>query len=30
MIIDVTYLSRERVQSTFMEDFRAVMEETIR
>ncbi len=29
-ITDVTYLSRERVRSTFMEDFRAFMEETVR
>ncbi len=28
-ITDVTYLSRERVRSTFMEDFRAFMEETV-
>lgn len=28
-ITDVTYLSRERVRSTFMEDFRALMEETL-
>jgi len=28
-ISDVTYLSRERVRSTFLEDFRAFMEETI-
>jgi hypothetical protein len=28
-ITDVTYLSRERVRSTFMEDFRALMEEQI-
>jgi hypothetical protein len=30
MIIDVTYLARERVRSTFMEHFRAFMEETVR
>ena len=29
MITDVTYLSREWVRSTFMEDFRAFMEETV-
>lgn len=28
-ITDVTYLSRERVRSTFLEDFRALMEETV-
>jgi len=28
-ITDVTYLSRERVRSTFMEDFRAFMEEAV-
>ena len=28
-ITDVTYLSRERVRSTFMEDFMAFMEETV-
>jgi hypothetical protein len=28
-ITDVTYLSRERVRSMFMEDFRAFMEETV-
>jgi Domain of unknown function DUF1828. len=28
-ITDVTYLSRERVRSTFMEDFRVFMEETV-
>ena len=28
-ITDVTYLSRERVRSTFMEDFRAFMEESV-
>jgi hypothetical protein len=28
-ITDVTYLSRERVRSTFMEDFRTFMEETV-
>ena len=28
-ITDVSYLSRERVRSTFMEDFRAFMEETV-
>jgi len=28
-ITDVTYLSRERVRSTFMEDFRALMEEIL-
>src|SRR4030066_1258659 len=28
-ITDVTYLSRERIRSTFMEDFRAFMEETV-
>jgi hypothetical protein len=28
-ITDITYLSRERVRSTFMEDFRAFMEETV-
>lgn len=28
-ITDVTYLSRERVRSTFMEDFMALMEETL-
>ena len=28
-ITDVTYLSRERVKSTFMEDFRAFMEEQV-
>lgn len=28
-ITDVSYLSRERVRSTFMEDFRALMEETV-
>ena len=28
-ITDVTYLSRERVRSTFMEDFKAFMEETV-
>jgi len=28
-ITDITYLSRERVRSTFMEDFRAFMESTI-
>lgn len=28
-ITDVTFLSRERVRSTFMEDFRAFMEETV-
>ncbi len=28
-ITDVTYLSRERVRSTFMEDFRSFMEETV-
>jgi len=28
-ITDVTYLSRERVRSTFMEDFREFMEETV-
>jgi len=28
-ITDITYLSRERVRSTFMEDFRALMEETL-
>lgn len=28
-ITDVTYLSRERVRSTFMEDFRAFMEQTV-
>ena len=28
-ITDVTYFSRERVRSTFMEDFRALMEETL-
>ena len=28
-IIDVSYLSRERVQSTFMEDFRALMYEKV-
>lgn len=28
-ITDVTYLSRERVRSTFIEDFRALMEETV-
>jgi hypothetical protein len=28
-ITDVTYLSRERVRSTFMDDFRAFMEETV-
>jgi len=28
-ITDVTYLSRERVRSTFMEDFRALMSETV-
>jgi len=28
-ITDITYLSRERVHSTFMEDFRALMEETL-
>ena len=28
-ITDVTYLSRERVRSTFMEDFRAFIEETV-
>lgn len=28
-ISDVTYLSRERVRSTFLEDFRAFMEETV-
>jgi hypothetical protein len=28
-ISDVTYLSRERVRSTFMEDFRAFMEQTV-
>ena len=27
--IDGTYLSRERVRSTFMNDFRAFMEETV-
>ncbi len=30
MIIDVAYLSRERVRTTFMEDFRVFMEETVR
>ena len=28
-ITDISYLSRERVRSTFMEDFRAFMEETV-
>ena len=28
-ITDITYLSRERVRSTFMEDFRALMEATL-
>lgn len=28
-ITDVTYLSRERVRSTFMEDFRALMSEAV-
>ena len=28
-ITDITYLSRERVRSTFIEDFRAFMEETV-
>jgi hypothetical protein len=28
-ITDISYLSRERVKSTFMEDFRAFMEETV-
>ena len=28
-ITDITYLSRERVRSTFMEDFRALMTETV-
>lgn len=28
-ITDVSFLSRERVRSTFMEDFRAMMEETV-
>src|SRR3989304_293128 len=28
-ITDVSYLSRERIRSTFMEDFRAFMEETV-
>jgi hypothetical protein len=28
-ITDVTYLSRERIRSTFMEDFRAFIEETV-
>src|SRR4030065_2462961 len=28
-ITDITYLSRERVRSTFMEDFRAFMEESV-
>ena len=28
-ITDVTYLSRERVKSTFMEDFRAFMESNV-
>ncbi len=28
-ISDVTYLSRERVRSTFLEDFRVLMEETV-
>ena len=28
-VTDVSYLTRERVQSTFLEDFRSVMEETI-
>jgi len=28
-IADITYLSRERVRSTFMEDFRAFFEETV-
>jgi hypothetical protein len=28
-ITDVTYLSRERVRSTFMDDFKAFMEETV-
>jgi len=28
-ITDITYLSRERVRSTFMEDFRRFMEETV-
>jgi hypothetical protein len=28
-ITDVSYLSRERVRSTFMEDFRSFMEETV-
>ena len=28
-ITDITYLSRERVRSTFMEDFRKFMEETV-
>ena len=28
-ITDIAYLSRERVRSTFMEDFRAFMEETV-
>lgn len=28
-LIDVSYLSRERARSTFMEDFKAFMEETV-
>ena len=28
-ITDISYLSRERVRSTFMDDFRALMEETL-